>query len=57
MLSGGIDADQLVRHYRVDYVVLGPQELAGPYDGSTAYWSAHGERVYSADGYTVYRIR
>jgi uncharacterized membrane protein len=57
MLSGQPGTDELVRAYHVEYVVIGPQERSGDARASDAYWSEHAEQVYSADGYSVYRVR
>jgi hypothetical protein len=40
--------------YRVDYVVVGPQERA--LGASDAYWSARGDLVYSSADYSIYRL-
>lgn len=40
--------------YRVDYVVVGPEELQ--LGATDAYWAAHGSRVYSGGGYSIYRL-
>ncbi len=40
--------------YPVDYVVVGPQEMA--LGATDAYWAAHATRVYSSAGYTIYRL-
>jgi len=55
ILAGDPAAPELVRREHVGYVVIGPQELA--FGANAGYWSAHGEIVYRAGGYTVFRIR
>jgi len=53
ILAGDPTTPELVRRYGVDYVLIGPQELA---DGaSRAYWDDHGDLVYSDGRYSVYR--
>jgi hypothetical protein len=56
MLSGQPGTDGLLSKYRVEYVVVGPSERNGDAHASDAYWSEHGQQVYSADGYSVYRV-
>lgn len=55
MLAGAPDTPRLIGLYGVDYVVLGPQELRG-HHASQGYWEAHGEQVYAAAGYSVFRV-
>jgi len=56
MLKGGPTTPDLLRRYRVDYVVLGPEDAA--IQGSNAaYFDQIAERVYSNGDYTVYRVR
>jgi hypothetical protein len=55
MLKGDPATLDLLHRYHVDYVVLGPQELAAGADAG--YFDEIGEPVYSSDGYTVYRVR
>jgi len=56
MLQGQPGTRRLLAHYRVGYVMIGPQELSLAPAGS-AYWAASGyRRVYFHDGYSVYRI-
>ena len=55
MLQGDPDTPRLLRQYRVEYVVLGPQELA-EFKANQPYWDGHAQRVYQTDGYTVYRV-
>ena len=53
ILGGDSSTPGLVRKYGVDYVMIGPQEIA--HGASKAYWDDHGTRVYESGGYTVYR--
>jgi hypothetical protein len=55
ILAGDPAAPDLVRREHVAYVVIGPQELA--FGANPGYWAAHGEIVYQAGGYTVFRTR
>ncbi|MGH7777404.1 MAG: hypothetical protein ACREPI_09530 [Candidatus Dormibacterales bacterium] len=55
MLEGSSSTPALLRRYHVRYVVLGPAELSA-YHADAAYWRAHGRQVYSAGGYSVYRV-
>jgi hypothetical protein len=57
MLQGAEGTPALVRKYRVAYVVIGPQELSPTVQANEAYWQSSAEKVYSDDGYTVYRTR
>jgi len=43
-----------VRKYRVDYVMIGPQELE--LGASRAYWDEHGTLIYDHLGYAVYKV-
>ncbi len=54
MLAGGPGTPELVRRYGVDYVVIGPQEIA--FRASPTYWAAHGRLVYDRDGYRIFRV-
>ncbi|MBO0701695.1 MAG: hypothetical protein J2P38_02100 [Candidatus Dormibacteraeota bacterium] len=54
MLAGGPGTAHLVRRYGVQYVVIGPQEMA--LRASPAYWTAHGHLVYDRNGYRVFRV-
>jgi uncharacterized membrane protein len=56
MLSGQAGTDQLISQYHVAYVVIGPQERNGEAHASDAYWQQHAAQVYSADGYSVYKL-
>ena len=55
ILDGAPSTADLVRKYRIDYVMIGPQELA--LGASRAYWDAHGTLVYNNGEYAVYRVR
>lgn len=54
MLAGDPATPRLLRHYRVDYVVVGPAELR--YGARTAYWDTNARRVHSDGPYTVYWV-
>lgn len=54
MLAGGPGTAQLVRRYGVEYVVIGPQEIA--IRASPDYWAAHGRLVYDRAGYRIFRL-
>jgi hypothetical protein len=54
ILEGDPSALDLVRQYGIDYVMIGPQEIA--IGASPAYWDDHGTKVYDRDGYTIYRV-
>ena len=56
MLHGDPDAADLARSYGVRYVVIGPQELAAPYEANTVYWSTVADRIYDNGVYAVYRL-
>jgi uncharacterized membrane protein len=49
-------ARELLGRYGVDYVVVGPIEQTTYGDAGTPKWDQLGERVFSADGTTVWRI-
>jgi hypothetical protein len=53
ILGGDSSTPDLLRKYGVDYVMIGPQEIA--HGASKAYWDDHGIRIYERGGYTVYR--
>jgi hypothetical protein len=55
ILGGDVSTPELLRKYGVDYVMIGPQEVAR--GASRAYWDEHAVRVYDSDGYTVYRTK
>ena len=54
ILTGDPSTPDLVRKYRVDYVMIGPQEI--PRGASRAYWDEHGALVYDNGGYAVYKV-
>jgi hypothetical protein len=54
ILDGDVATPDLVRKYRIDYVMIGPQEL--PRGASRAYWDEHGTLVYNDGEYSVYRV-
>jgi len=54
VLDGDPTAPALVKKYGVDYVMIGPQEIA--IGGSRAYWDAHGKVVYDDGEYVIYRL-
>ena len=54
ILKGDPAALDLVRRYRVDYVMIGPQEI--PRGASRSYWDQHGRLVYDDGEYAVYRV-
>lgn len=54
MLAGGPGTPALLRRYHVQYVVIGPQEIA--FRANPGYWAAHGRLVYERDGYRIYRV-
>jgi hypothetical protein len=55
MLRGDPATPALLKQYGVDYVVLGPQEVAGV-GANQAYFQATARLVYSSGGYSVYRV-
>ncbi|HUY73805.1 MAG TPA: hypothetical protein VMW11_04780 [Candidatus Dormibacteraeota bacterium] len=55
ILDGASSTPNLVRKYRVDYVMIGPQELA--LGASRAYWDEHGTLVFDNGEYAVYRVK
>jgi hypothetical protein len=57
MLKGDPQTPELVRKYRIDYVVIGPAELSPQHRASAAYWNQHATRVYANREYTVYRVK
>ena len=50
-------AAELLRRYRVRYVVVGPLELADHGDAGVAKWDSLGERGYEEGGTVVWRLR
>jgi len=56
MLQGRPEAAALVRRYRVEYVVIGPQEREAPFSANDAYWQSHADLVYANAEYHVYKV-
>ncbi|MET0909497.1 MAG: hypothetical protein ABWZ99_08505 [Ilumatobacteraceae bacterium] len=57
LLRGAEGADDVIDRYGVDYVVLGPSELAEPYLADRSYWDAEGTLVYESPTYRIYATR
>ncbi|HEV7521768.1 MAG TPA: hypothetical protein VGP89_11770 [Candidatus Angelobacter sp.] len=53
--SGGLEAEALLRQYNVDYVLIGPLELAA-FRVNEQFWSKY-KRVSPPGAYRVYQIR
>ncbi|HZI58181.1 MAG TPA: hypothetical protein VFF39_15470 [Verrucomicrobiae bacterium] len=53
--SGGPDADALLRRYGVDYVLIGPLELA-QIRANEQFWSQY-TRLSTAGAYRIYKVR
>ena len=53
ILSGAATADGLIEEYDVDYVVIGPREIA--LGASTDHWDRSGTLVYDFGHYRIYR--
>jgi hypothetical protein len=56
ILQGAQSTPDLVDKYRISYVLIGPQELAGPRNANIAYWNQNGTLVYSDGEYSVYKV-
>jgi uncharacterized membrane protein len=56
ILSGGDGAAEAIERYGVDFVAMGPIERS-EHGGSDEYWSAHGDLVFEAGDYRIYRVR
>jgi hypothetical protein len=56
ILRGDQSTADLVDHYGIGYVLIGPQELASSRGADPAYWNRHGTVVYTNGEYTVYRV-
>jgi hypothetical protein len=56
ILQGTPTAPTLVTQYHISYVLIGPQELASPFNASRDYWNAHAKVVYGDGEYTLYQI-
>ena len=56
ILRGDLHTPDLVDRYGVDYVLIGPQELAPPRSADLEYWRQHGTLVYSNGEYSVFKV-
>jgi hypothetical protein len=56
ILQGAPTTPDLVDKYGINYVLIGPQELAAPRNANTVYWNQHGTRVYTNGEYSVYKV-
>lgn len=56
ILQGAPNAMDLVDKYGVSYVLIGPQELADPWNANRAFWDQNGTAVYTNEEYTVYKV-
>jgi uncharacterized membrane protein len=56
ILQGAPNAMDLVDKYGVGYVLIGPQELADPWNANRAFWDQNGTAVYTNEEYTVYKV-
>jgi hypothetical protein len=56
ILQGAESTPDLVDKYGIGYVLIGPQELAGPRNANVEYWSQNGTLVYTNGEYSVYRV-
>jgi hypothetical protein len=56
MLQGDPATPQLLRHYGVSYVLIGPQELSPEHGANSNYWALHGNLVYDDGEYRVYYV-
>jgi len=56
LLKGEPGSAALARHYRIRYVVIGPQETVAPWSANRAFWAARGTLVYSQAGYSIFRV-
>jgi hypothetical protein len=54
--TGGDRAADLLRRYRVDYVVIGPDELT-TYHANRAYFESNFPLLINIDGYEIFRIK
>ncbi|HEV1998268.1 MAG TPA: hypothetical protein VGR61_09095, partial [Candidatus Dormibacteraeota bacterium] len=58
MYQGMPGTDELLRKYRVSYVVIGPEEVDvqnGP-GANLAYWQSHGRLVFQSQDYQVFSV-
>lgn len=56
ILQGAPTALDLADKYTVAYVLIGPQELADPWNASRAFWERNGTAVYTNEEYTVFKV-
>jgi uncharacterized membrane protein len=56
ILQGAQSTPDLVDKYGISYVLIGPQELADPFNANIAYWNQNGTRVYTNGEYSVYKV-
>jgi hypothetical protein len=56
MFQGRPEAADLLRRYKVEYVVIGPQEREAPFSANDVYWQSNAVLVYSNSEYHVYKI-
>jgi uncharacterized membrane protein len=54
ILGGGPRTDELVSRYGVDWVIVGPQEVAEA-TAEPSFWERRGTKVFELDGYRIYR--
>ena len=54
ILEGDSSTRDLIKKYGVDYVMIGPQEIAQ--GAAKSYWDEHGMRIYEHGAYTLYRV-
>jgi hypothetical protein len=57
MLRADPGTPELVRRYRVDYMVIGPQESSDQYRANVAYWTANGTQVHMDGDYVVLKLK
>ena len=55
ILAGGDGYEALLANYGVDYVVVGPYEVAD-FDADPGFWAALADPVYDFGGYAVYEV-
>jgi hypothetical protein len=56
ILRGDISTPDLVDRYSINYVLIGPQELAPSRAADRTYWDQHATLVYTNGEYSVYRV-
>ncbi len=54
MFTGDKNDEELIDKYKVDYVVIGPQEKSVSYGADTRYFSENYKLVFSNGSYTIY---